>query len=82
MNFGELDAGLNALDVVKISRANDGTPTALIVDGAPLEIGSGGPAGPVGPAAVADTYATNARFFEFDIHYQMSKFGTIPEFPT
>jgi len=34
------------------------------------------------PAAVADTYATNARFFEFDIHYQMSKFGTIPEFPT
>lgn len=34
------------------------------------------------PAAVADTYATNARFFEFDIHYQMSKFGTIAEFPT
>lgn len=34
------------------------------------------------PAAVGDTYATNARFFEFDIHYQMSKFGTIPEYPT
>lgn len=27
-------------------------------------------------------YVTNVRFFEFDIHYQMSKFGTIPEFPT
>jgi len=24
----------------------------------------------------------NARFFEFNLHYQMSKFGTIPEFPT
>lgn len=52
MNFGELDAGLNALDVVRISRAADGTPTALIVDGAPVELAAGpeGPAGAVGPA--------------------------------
>ncbi len=49
MELGELDAGLNALDVVRITRESTGTPNALVVDGVPLVIGSGGPAGPQGP---------------------------------
>lgn len=31
--------------------------------------------------ATADNYATTARLWEFDIHYQVSKFGTVPEIP-
>ena len=34
------------------------------------------------PAATADTYAAAARLFEFDIHYQVGKFGTVSEIPT
>ncbi len=75
MELGELDAGLNALDVVRITRESTGTPNALVVDGVPLVIGSGG------PAAVADTYAANARFFEFDIHYRVGKLGSVSEIP-
>lgn len=32
-------------------------------------------------AATADTYAANARLWEFDFHYQLCKFGTVPEIP-
>ena len=31
--------------------------------------------------ATADNYAASARLWEFDIHYQVSKFGTVPEIP-
>jgi glutathione synthase/RimK-type ligase-like ATP-grasp enzyme len=31
---------------------------------------------------VANNYNANARLFEFDIHHQISKLGTITEIPT
>ncbi len=33
-------------------------------------------------AAGADDYAADARLFEFDIHYQVGKFGTVSEIPS
>lgn len=33
------------------------------------------------PAAVADNYAADARFYEFDIHYRKNKLGTVTEIP-
>lgn len=56
MDLGQLDAGLNALDVVRITRESTGAPSALVVDGVPLEIGSGGPAGPPEPSALIKVY--------------------------
>lgn len=32
-------------------------------------------------AATADDYGASARFFEFDIHYQVGKLGTVSEIP-
>lgn len=33
------------------------------------------------PADAGDTYAADVRFFEFDLHYQSDKNGTVAEFP-
>ena len=33
------------------------------------------------PSHASDTYAADARFLEFDIHYQSNKDGTEDEYP-
>ena len=33
------------------------------------------------PSDAADTYSSDVRFFEFDLHYQSDKNGTVGEFP-
>ena len=54
MDIGDLYAGLNALDAVRLLR---------------------------NPAAAGDTYAADARLFEFDIHYRKNKLGSAVELP-
>ena len=78
MDIGDLYAGLNALDAVRLQRNPDGSQAGLLVDADPAII-----LWQVrrNPAAAADTYAANARLLEFDIHYRKNKLGTAVELP-
>lgn len=78
MDIGDLYAGLNALDAVRLQRNPDGIQAGLIVNSDPVII-----LWQVrrNTAAVADNYAANARLFEFDIHFRKNRLGSAVELP-